>query len=240
LDDFQRAATQGAYQADSEDAVPCIEAGAQVRLVITGAGGGGSREVTGVVGDITESAQTDGATRFWVPVYLVEDAQSSQASPATEETPIESPIGSESLLSSSGAESLIDSMWKELVPEARSILGVTQSDASSAGKSHLSGKLSQISMPSALWLLDQERLSGELEFRRDGEQVILFLSEGRVIDVESPNNERNPRDHLSALMKWRDGEFEFRVRDVDRPDRLGVPTQGLLLDLAVASDEADR
>jgi hypothetical protein len=95
-------------------------------------------------------------------------------------------------------------------------------------------------MPSALWLLDQERLSGELEFRRDGERIILFLSEGRVFDVESPNNEREPRDHLSALMKWQDGEFEFRVGDVDRPDRIGVPTQGLLLDLAVASDEAER
>jgi len=240
LDDFQRAATEGAYQKDSENARPYIEAGAQVRLVITAGTGGSTREVTGVVGDITESAQTDGATRFWVPVYLVEDSQNSEVEPATEDNPVESAVSTEWLEASSGAESLIDSMWKDLVPEARSILEATQSGASSAGMSHLSGNLSQISMPSALWLLDQERLSGELEFRRDGEQVVLFLSEGRVIDAESPNSERDPREHLSALMKWQDGEFEFRTEDVDRPDRLGVPTQGLLLDLAVASDEAGR
>ena len=41
-------------------------------------------------------------------------------------------------------------------------------------------------------------------------------------------------------MAWEDGEFQFYVMAVDRPDRLGVPTQGLLLDLAVAADEAKR
>ena len=95
-------------------------------------------------------------------------------------------------------------------------------------------------MPSALWLLDQERLSGALEFRRDDELVVLYLSEGRVVDAESSNVERDPRGHLSALMKWDDGEFEFRVEEVDREDRLGVATQGLLLDLAVAADEEAR
>jgi hypothetical protein len=41
-------------------------------------------------------------------------------------------------------------------------------------------------------------------------------------------------------MAWPDGEFEFCVEEVDRPDRIGVPTQGLLLDLAVAADEEAR
>jgi len=89
-------------------------------------------------------------------------------------------------------------------------------------------------------LLDQERLSGALEFRREDETIVLFLREGRVIDAESPDAEREPRDHLSALMAWGDGEFRFRVGPVEREDRIGVPTQGLLLDLAVANDEAAR
>ena len=131
-------------------------------------------------------------------------------------------------------------MWRDLVPEARSLIGEADSGSSPTDRSHLSGKLSQISMPSALWLLDQERLSGVLEFRRDGEQVVLFLDEGRVIDAESPSVERSPREHLQALMAWQEGEFEFSAEAVDRPDRLGVPTQGLLLDLAVASDEEAR
>jgi hypothetical protein len=131
-------------------------------------------------------------------------------------------------------------MWMELVPEARSMVGEACSDSSPTGTSHLSGSLSRISMPSALWLLDQERLSGVLEFRRPGEEIVLFLSEGRVIDAESPSQERSPREHLSALMAWDEGEFGFNVETVDRPDRIGVPTQGLLLDLAVASDESAR
>ena len=61
-----------------------------------------------------------------------------------------------------------------------------------------------------------------------------------MIQPRSPDCEREPRAHLSALMSWADGEFEFRVEDVDRPDRIGVPTQGLLLDLAVAADEQAR
>jgi hypothetical protein len=160
-------------------------------------------------------------------------------SPA-QQAPIEHATPDEAAEASSGPESNIDVMWRDLVPEARSIIREADSGSSPTGKSHLSGRLSQISMPSALWLLDQERLSGVLEFEREGEVIVLYLSEGSVIDADSPNDEREPREHLSALMAWEDGEFEFRVEDIDRPDRIGVPTQGLLLDLAVASDEEAR
>ncbi len=230
-EDFQKAATEGAYLGVGESSRPCIESGAKVRLVVNASTGGSKKEVTGIVGDITESVQADGATRFWVPVFQVGESQSEDAELATETAPVEKPAAGESLL---------DELWTDLVPEARSIIGEAHSGSSPTRSSHLSGKLSQISMPSALWLLDQERLSGALEFSRDGETVILYLSEGRVIDAESPNQERDPRGHLSALMAWDDGEFEFRVETVEREDRIGVPTQGLLLDLAVASDEDAR
>ncbi|MBW2275338.1 MAG: DUF4388 domain-containing protein [Deltaproteobacteria bacterium] len=243
---FQAAAVEGAYPGAADNARPCVETGAKVRLLVDASAGGSKREVTGVVGDITESVQADGATRFWVPIFLVED-ESAGESAALENSDsaetLEAPVNAEKQEALAGAESLIDDMWKELVPEARSVLGDAEADAgesSSGGKSHLSGRLSQISMPSALWLLDQERLTGALEFRRADEEVVLFLSEGRVIDAESPNSVLSPREHLSALMSWDDGEFEFHVEPVDREDRLGVPTQGLLLDLAVASDEAGR
>ena len=238
LEDFQQSAAEG--NNDAKHAKLCIETGAQVLIVIDTAGGG-KREITGVVGDITESVQADGASRFWVPVFGGEE--SVQSEDVVEET---QPTGA-----AAGARSLIDEMWRELVPEATSIIGGLGDfdsdadsdpgpDAASPGSSHLSGRISQISMPSALWLLDNERLSGILEFSRPGEKIVLFLSEGRVIDAESPDAERSPREHLSVLMGWDDGEFEFRVEPVDREDRLGVPTQGLLLDLAVASDDENR
>jgi len=238
LEDFQRAASEGAYPGEKESATPYIEAGAEVRLVVDSACGTSKREVTGVVGDITESIQADGATRFWVPVYLVEEPSIDAA--AAGAAPTDPSSLAPSTDAASGGESPLDVLLKTFVPEARSIIDDTPRGASQAGRSHLSGRLSQISMPSALWLLDQERLSGTLVFLRDGEEIVLFLSEGRVIDAESPSNDRDPRGHLSALMAWEDGEFKFHAEHVDREDRVGVATQGLLLDLAVASDEMNR
>lgn len=228
-EEFQQAASEGEYPAVGQSAVPCIETGLEVCLVVE-APGGGKREVTGVVGDITESVQGDGTRRYWVPVYRVGDgrrAAPARASLAQPGEPAEQ-------------ESLVDTLWQDLVPEARSMIGAGDSGSASATAAQLSGRLSQITMPSALWLLDQERLTGALEFRRDGEEVVLYLREGRVIDAESPVCERSPRDHLAALMGWHDGEFRFRAEAVERPDRLGVPTQRLLLELAVAADHEER
>jgi hypothetical protein len=239
LDDLESEASGGDAHAGAIGR-SVIEAGAEVRLVVDATTSGGKREITGIVGDITESVQGDGTTRFWIPVFVEAGAQSLPPKPKVEAAPRAKPAPIEPAADSEGEDSLIDSMWKDLVPEARSIIAVTASDSSPTGKSHLSGRLSQISMPSALWLLDQERLTGALEFKRENEVIILYLSEGRVIDAESPNCEREPRAHLSALMAWDDGDFEFCVEEVDRPDRIGVPTQGLLLDLAVAADEEAR
>jgi len=231
LEDFTQAASKGWSPAMGETPNLRIETGAEVRLVVAATTGGGKREVTGVVGDITESVQADGATRYWVPIYMVEEQPNVAAEPAPVEQPAAQPLS---------GPSLIDSMWENLVPEARSIIEQARSEDTQGGTSHLSGRLSQISMPSALWLLDQESLSGSLEFRREGEEIVLFLQDGRVIDAESPDCERSPRDHLGALMGWDDGEFVFRVEKIEREDRIGVPTQGLLLDLAVQNDHADR
>ena len=236
LEDFQQAASEG--DNDAKHAKPCIETGAQVLIVIDTAGGG-KREITGVVGDITESVQADGASRFWVPVFGVEE--SVQSEDVVEET---QPTGA-----AAGARSLIDEMWKELVPEATSIigrLGESDSDAdddsdsgqgaASPGSSHLSGRISQISMPSALWLLDNERLSGVLEFSRPGEKIVLFLSEGRVIDAESPDAERSPREHLSHPERCqrphggqagRPHHSPVRCLDSPLPQRLGKLRDGV-------------
>jgi hypothetical protein len=240
LEDFSSGSVKETLLAGAAIGGGIIEAGAHVRLIVEAATLGSKREVAGVVGDITESLQAGGTIRFWVPVFVKEDMHSPEVESMAREASLEQPDPAESAEAAPGPESIIDVMWKELVPEVRSIIEEADSGSSPTGKSHLSGRLSQISMPSALWLLDQERLSGVLEFNREDEVIVLYLSEGSVIDAESPNLEREPREHLSALMAWDDGEFEFRVEEIDRPDRIGVPTQGLLLDLAVASDEEAR
>jgi len=239
LDEFRSGARGERSRVDAIDQ-SIIEAGAEVRLIVDASATGGKREVRGIVGDITESVQGDGTTRFWVPVFMEAGARGRPIGTKAEEAPREQPEVLEAAEDSEGDGSLLDMMWKDLVPEARSIISETESGSSAAGSSHLSGRLSQISMPSALWLLDQERLSGALEFQSENEAIILYLREGNVIDAESPDSEREPREHLSALMAWEDGVFEFRAEPVDRPDRIGVPTQALLLDLAVAADDKAR
>ena len=56
--------------------------------------------------------------------------------------------------------------------------------------------------------------------------------------LSSPGFKREARAHIQVLMDWEDGEVEFRVEPVEREDKIGMETQGLLLDLAVAQDEA--
>ena len=48
------------------------------------------------------------------------------------------------------------------------------------------------------------------------------------------------RDALLRVMRWKDGRFEFSFREIEGPDRMGVPTTALMLDLARLQDELGR
>jgi hypothetical protein len=224
-----------------------VESGAHVLIAMDKPGEEQRTRVIGVVGDITESVQSDGSRRFWVPVYYVEDAPTEadlKTTEASEEAPEDVEISEllpdelpdvfpdDAMAAEAEAQEAEieedDELWTELVPECAVI------------ESHLSGQLSKVSLPSALWLLDQERLTGVLEVVRPGETILLYLREGCVIDATCENDDREARKLLGALMGWPDGDFEFRVELVDREDVIGIPTQSLLLDLAVESDEEGR
>ncbi len=103
---------------------------------------------------------------------------------------------------------------------------------------HLSGDLSRFRMPTLLTLADLERTTGELRIHRGPQQAIVYLHQGRVVDVEGLGLPREQQ--LAALCGWTQGAFELFLRDVDRPDLFGLPTTALLIDLARAHDEAQR
>ena len=104
---------------------------------------------------------------------------------------------------------------------------------------HLSGSLAEVGLPSLLGFVDLERASGVLRLTRDAQEATVFVSEGRIVDVESGISGA-PTDVLGVLLGWSEGEFAFAFQAVEREDVVGKATTALLLDLARESDEASR
>ncbi|MSP61566.1 MAG: DUF4388 domain-containing protein [Myxococcales bacterium] len=105
-------------------------------------------------------------------------------------------------------------------------------------KEHLTGQLSRIRVPSLLSLFEMERMSGVLRLSRGDQDALIHVLAGRLIDVEAGG--RPPKEVLARLIQWDEGVFEFTLGAVERPDRIGMSTTALLIDLARAADEASR
>lgn len=104
-------------------------------------------------------------------------------------------------------------------------------------REHLSGLLSRIRLPTLCALFEMERLTGELTLRRDDKKAVIFVREGQLVDVVGEVEGDTPRAQIGKLLAWDDGAFEFVLGPVDRADRVGTSTTGLLLDLAREDDE---
>lgn len=104
----------------------------------------------------------------------------------------------------------------------------------------LRGSLADVAIGTLLSLFEFERKSGLLLLLREGALARLFVSEGRVIKVESADVHLPPRERLALLLGWTDGQFEFTACAVTGADEIGAPTTALLLDHARVSDEAAR
>jgi hypothetical protein len=104
-------------------------------------------------------------------------------------------------------------------------------------REHLSGLLARIRLPTLCALFDMERLTGELTLQRDGASAVIYVRSGQLVDVEGGEAGATPREQIGKLLGWEEGSFEFVVRPVDRPDRVGTSTTALLLDLAREDDE---
>ncbi len=107
---------------------------------------------------------------------------------------------------------------------------------------HLSGQLSRIKLPTILGLIEMERMSGELRFNAYEEnELVLYVDAGRPVDmVDVSKASTSPRELLTRLMGWAEGEFQFVVEEVQREDRFGTSMTSLILDLARAEDEATQ
>jgi hypothetical protein len=104
-------------------------------------------------------------------------------------------------------------------------------------RTHLSGELSRIRLPTLCGLFEMERMTGRLVLVTRGVESHMYFSDGRIFDVEPLARGETKRARIGKLLAAEEGTFEFSVEKVDRPDRLGVGTTALLLDLAREADE---
>lgn len=108
-----------------------------------------------------------------------------------------------------------------------------------AVRSHLAGELERIKLPTLLQVIDMDKMTGELELRRQDVARRLFFQAGRIVDID-PVVLASPREELRSVFGWADGSFDFNLVPVDRPDRVNSSTMALLLDIARESDEENR
>jgi len=103
----------------------------------------------------------------------------------------------------------------------------------------LRGNLVDIGLGTLLSLFEFERKSGILLLLRDGEIARLFVSEGRILKVESSVGNGQPRERLMRLLDWHVGQFEFSPCAIGGKDELGTSVTQVLLEHARVHDEAD-
>jgi len=107
-------------------------------------------------------------------------------------------------------------------------------------RTHLSGELSRIRLPTLCGLFEMERMTGRLVLTMRGVESQIYFSDGRIFDVEPIARGETKRGRIGKLLAAEEGTFEFSVEKVERPDRLGVGTTALLLDFAREADEEAR
>jgi CheY-like chemotaxis protein len=104
----------------------------------------------------------------------------------------------------------------------------------------LRGALIDIGLGTLLSLLEFERKSGVLLVNRAGELARVFVSEGKILKVETTGSSGSPKDRLMRLLDWHDGQFEFSPADLAGRDELGLSVTQLLLEHARRRDEQAR
>lgn len=101
----------------------------------------------------------------------------------------------------------------------------------------LRGNLADIGLGTLLSLFEFERKSGILLLLRDGDVARVFVSDGKVLKVESSAKIVLPKHRLMALLDWTNGSFEFSPCAIGGRDELNTTVTAILLEHARNRDE---
>ena len=92
----------------------------------------------------------------------------------------------------------------------------------------LKGQLARVKLPTLLTLLDMERLTGLLRLRGPAGGALMYVREGRVIDVDGEDIVGRGHALLKSCLSWGEGTFEFVATAVDREDVIHMNVTQLL------------
>lgn len=109
---------------------------------------------------------------------------------------------------------------------------------SRTSKTRFAGSLSDMGLVDLLQTIDVSRKSGVLRLTSGARRGSIWFLEGRVIDAEL--GDLTGEAAIYRFLVWPDGEFELDFRDVRREDKIGVSTQGLLMEGMRRLDEWSR
>jgi DNA-binding response OmpR family regulator len=109
---------------------------------------------------------------------------------------------------------------------------------SRTSKTRFAGSLADMGLVDLLQTIDVSRKSGVLRLSAGNKRGAVFFNEGKVLDAELGT--LTGELAIYRFLLWSEGEFELDFRDVRREDKLGVSTQGLLMEGMRRLDEWGR
>lgn len=116
------------------------------------------------------------------------------------------------------------------------------SSAPPTGRPVLKGDLAQVSLSSLLSLMDMERRTGQVRLHRQGEEALMYVRNGMVVQIDLPPREhhREGLERIFYLLDWANGEFVLNASDVEIAGDLSYSTSYTLLEYAKAVDEEEE
>ncbi|MFT5359295.1 MAG: hypothetical protein ACI9KE_006538 [Polyangiales bacterium] len=127
----------------------------------------------------------------------------------------------------------------EFIPQDAGSIVLVNAEADSTND-HMVGDLAHIHATSLLSLASLEGMSGVLRLHRDERNILIYLSDGDIVDADEPGTQTSRRQLIAHICQWDSGHFELKLGPVTRPNTIGVPTPALLLQLAQLHDEQHR
>jgi CheY-like chemotaxis protein len=103
--------------------------------------------------------------------------------------------------------------------------------------SALAGDLSEMSLPDLLQMLEANARTGSLLLESAGRTAVIYVADGRPIDASYEG--REGEEAIYTIIDWHEGRFQFSPRMIERPQRIFVSAQGILLEAMRRLDEEE-
>lgn len=100
------------------------------------------------------------------------------------------------------------------------------------------GSLEDLGVVDLLQTLNSSRRTGAVKIRSGRHHAVLYFRDGEVIDAELAR--LRGEEAVFRALTWHSGEFDVDLCEVERPDVVGKPLQGLLMEGMRRVDEWAR